>query len=114
MDAEDMDADMDAGMHGDVDADADVDADVNVMEGGRPSVAAVASAPVPGPAAVAEMVEMAVPELEPTGHAEVDAALDRLRLLSERPTGAHPDLYDGVHQRLQEVLAQIDHHDAGR
>lgn len=57
---------------------------------------------------------MAVPELEATGNLEVDAALERLRVLSERPTGAHPDLYDGVHQRLQEVLAQIDHQDAGR
>lgn len=57
---------------------------------------------------------MVVPELEATGHVEVDAALERLRVLSERPTGAHPDLYDGVHQRLQEVLAQIDHQDAGR
>jgi hypothetical protein len=55
-----------------------------------------------------------VPEPEPTGHAEVDAALDRLRELADRPTGAHPDLYDGVHQRLQEVLAQIDQQDAGR
>jgi hypothetical protein len=54
---------------------------------------------------------MAVPEFEPTGHAEVDAALDRLRELAERPTGAHPDLYDGVHQRLQDVLAQIDRQD---
>jgi hypothetical protein len=44
----------------------------------------------------------------------VDAAVDRLRELRERPTGAHPDLYDGVHQRLQEVLAQIDQQDAGR
>jgi hypothetical protein len=41
---------------------------------------------------------MAVPEPEPT----------------DRPTGAHPDLYDGVHQRLQQVLAQIDQQDAGR
>jgi len=57
---------------------------------------------------------MAVPEPEPTGHPEVDAALDRLRELADRPTGAHPDLYDGVHQRLQQVLAQIDQQDAGR
>lgn len=59
-------------------------------------------------------IAMVVPEPEPTGHADVDAAVERLRELSERPTSAHPDLYDGVHQRLQEVLAQIDHQDAGR
>jgi hypothetical protein len=52
--------------------------------------------------------EMVVPEVEPTGHPDVDAALDRLRELGEQPTGAHADLYDGVHQRLQDVLAQID------
>ena len=58
--------------------------------------------------------DTAVPEPEPTGHPEVDAALDRLRELADRPTGAHPDLYDGVHQRLQDVLAQIDRQDAER
>jgi hypothetical protein len=57
---------------------------------------------------------MAVPELEPTGHVDIDAALERLRELGERPTGGHPDLYDGVHQRLQNVLAQIDQQDAGQ
>ena len=55
----------------------------------------------------------AVPEPEPTGHPDVDAALDRLRELPERPTGAHPDLYDGIHQRLQEALAQIDQQGTG-
>jgi hypothetical protein len=57
---------------------------------------------------------IAVPELEPTGNAEVDAALDRLRELAERPPGTHPDLYDAVHQRLQDVLAQIDRQEPGR
>lgn len=52
--------------------------------------------------------EAALPELEPTGHAEVDAALMRLAELSQRPTGGHAELYDDVHQRLQDVLAQID------
>lgn len=58
--------------------------------------------------------EMVLPDLEPTGHADVDAALDRLRELPERPTGGHPELYDGVHQRLQDVLAQIDRQDQAR
>jgi hypothetical protein len=49
-----------------------------------------------------------VPEPQPTGNPEVDAALDRLRELGERSTGAHADLYDDVHQRLQTVLARID------
>ena len=52
--------------------------------------------------------EAALPELQPTGHAEVDAALTRLGELADRPTGGHAELYDDVHQRLQEVLAQLD------
>ncbi|MBS2964703.1 hypothetical protein KGA66_16720 [Actinocrinis puniceicyclus] len=54
----------------------------------------------------------AVPEPEPTGHPDVDAALERLRELPELQTGAHPELYDGIHQRLQDALAQIDRQDA--
>jgi hypothetical protein len=54
----------------------------------------------------------AVPEPEPTGHPDVDAALERLRELPERPTGAHPELYDDIHQRLQDALAQIERQDA--
>jgi hypothetical protein len=49
-----------------------------------------------------------VPEPEPTGHPGVDAALDRLRELADRPTGAHPELYDDVHRRLQDALAEIE------
>lgn len=58
-----------------------------------------------------------VPELEGTGNADVDAALERLRELSERPVRGHAELYDDVHQRLQDVLAEIDqrqHDPAGR
>ena len=54
------------------------------------------------------VAEAPLPELEPTGHAEVDAALMRLGELGERDTGSHAELYDDVHQRLQEVLAQLD------
>jgi hypothetical protein len=54
------------------------------------------------------VAEAALPQIEPTGHAEVDAALMRLTELAERPTSGHAELYDDVHQRLQEVLAQLD------
>jgi hypothetical protein len=53
-------------------------------------------------------VDSSVLEPEATGHAAVDAALEKLRELAERPTGAHPELYDDVHRRLQDVLAEID------
>jgi hypothetical protein len=48
-----------------------------------------------------------LPEPEPTGNEAVDAALDRLRELSSRPTEQHPELYDDVHQRLQAALADL-------
>jgi hypothetical protein len=48
-----------------------------------------------------------LPDIEPTGDATVDEALERLRELAERPTEQHPELYDGVHQRLQAALADL-------
>ena len=48
-----------------------------------------------------------LPEPEHTGNEAVDAALDRLRELSERPAAEHPELYDDVHQRLQAALADL-------
>ena len=48
-----------------------------------------------------------LPEPEPTGNEAVDAALDRLRELSDRPTDQHPELYDDVHQRLQAAMADL-------
>jgi hypothetical protein len=115
MDAED--ADFDAYVAEDaVDADAIDVVDDDAIEAERlpeESAGSVEARQSVGVAA-GEQVAMVVPEPEPTGHADVDAAVERLRELTERPTSAHPDLYDGVHQRLQEVLAQIDHQDAGR
>jgi hypothetical protein len=48
-----------------------------------------------------------LPEPVPTGNEAVDAALERLRELAERPTDQHPELYDEVHQRLQAALADL-------
>jgi hypothetical protein len=48
-----------------------------------------------------------LPELERTGNEAVDAAVDRLRELPDRPTDQHPELYDDVHQRLQAALADL-------
>jgi hypothetical protein len=48
-----------------------------------------------------------LPEREPTGNAAVDAALQLLGELAERPTEQHPELYDEVHQRLQAALADL-------
>ena len=48
-----------------------------------------------------------MPEVAHTGNETVDAALDRLRELPDRPTDQHPELYDDVHQRLQAALADL-------
>lgn len=43
-----------------------------------------------------------------TGHARVDAALDRLEDLRDRPAADHVEIYEDVHRRLQEALADPD------
>jgi hypothetical protein len=48
-----------------------------------------------------------LPAPEPTGNETVDAALERLRELADRPAAEHPELYDDVHQRLQAALADL-------
>ena len=94
--------------------DGSVEASAEPDESGEPEASGEAVVSARSGEEQGEFEPLAVPELEPTGHAAVDAALDRLRELGELPTGAHSDLYDGVHQRLQDALAQIDQQDAGR
>lgn len=50
----------------------------------------------------------AAPERPVTGNARVDAALSRLDDLSERPAADHVEIYEDVHRRLQEALADPD------
>ena len=69
------------------------------------------AAPLRGPEAVElpqAPADAGLPELEPTGNAEVDVALDRLHELADRPVGSHPDVYEDVHRRLQVVLGGLD------
>ncbi|WP_187438207.1 hypothetical protein [Actinomadura decatromicini] len=47
----------------------------------------------------------ALPAPEPTGEPRVDAALARLGELGGRPVSAHVEVFEDVHQRLQEILA---------
>lgn len=42
-----------------------------------------------------------------TGHAGVDAALARLGELPGLPVPAHVDVYEDIHRRLQETLADL-------
>lgn len=45
---------------------------------------------------------------EPTGVAAVDEALRPLSGLDALPTGAHVELFETVHRRLQDALADLD------
>ncbi len=44
-------------------------------------------------------------DFEQSGHAHVDAALDRLLELPGQPLSDHAEVYDDIHQRLRGILA---------
>ena len=45
---------------------------------------------------------------EPSGHSRVDAAIAGLDELAVLPTPGHADVYETVHRRLHEALADLD------
>ena len=45
---------------------------------------------------------------EPSGHPRVDAAIAGLDELTVLPTSEHADVYEDVHRRLHEALADLD------
>jgi hypothetical protein len=47
-------------------------------------------------------------EIEPTGVAAADAALERLRDVETAPLEEHVEIFDDVQQRLHEGLAELD------
>lgn len=55
----------------------------------------------------------AVPPPEPTGDERVDAALGRLAGLAGVPVSGHVEIFEDVHQRLQDVLTSVDQEAAG-
>ena len=52
--------------------------------------------------------EFALPVWEPTGQPQVDAALDLIAGLDADDLSAHAAVFDDVHQRLRQVLADLD------
>ncbi len=50
----------------------------------------------------------ALPEPEVTGDPRIDAATARLGDLAELPTSDHVAVYDDVHRRLQDALADAE------
>lgn len=55
-----------------------------------------------------EPVALELAVWEPTGESRVDAALDRLHDLDGLPTVDHVEVYEDVHRRLQEALADLE------
>lgn len=54
---------------------------------------------------VASQMLLIKPEVEPTGDARIDAALDRMRDVSQLPTSEHVEVFEEVHRRMQDLLA---------
>jgi len=52
--------------------------------------------------------EPPAPPVQPTGVPAADAAADRLGELEEAPLDEHVAIYEDVHRRLQEGLADLD------
>ncbi|MCW2824071.1 MAG: hypothetical protein JWQ91_988 [Aeromicrobium sp.] len=46
-----------------------------------------------------------LPAVEPTGHAQIDAALERLDRLADLEITSHPEEFDAIHGVLRESLA---------
>jgi len=74
-----------------------------VMGSGEEAENAASPGPQPDPG-------VTLPWVEPvrTGEPAVDRALDRLAELDERPVGEHVEVYDEVHQLLQDALSDLD------
>jgi len=47
------------------------------------------------------------PGVEATGDARVDAALERMQDVADLPTAEHVEVFDEVHRRLQDTLADF-------
>ena len=54
----------------------------------------------------ATQLHLIKPEVEPTGDARVDAALARLGDTADLPVAEQIEVFDEVHRRLQDALAQ--------
>ncbi|MGO9079499.1 MAG: hypothetical protein ACLQDY_10730 [Streptosporangiaceae bacterium] len=70
--------------------------------GRRPEPASPVSPGDPGAAGIGE----------PAGDARVGHALAELRELASTPVAGHPAIFERVHQRLRDVLGELDHRPA--
>lgn len=64
--------------------------------------------PPPGAGPAAPAPEALGVTVGATGHAEVDAAIERLADADALPTDAHIEVYEDVHRGLRDALAALD------
>lgn len=111
VDAADVDmADAHFGDHlpSDSDVDAELDAAIDAVNDGGESVRPVATAQSLPLAMSTRDAFIHAREIPATGDARVDAATARLSELVDLPTSDHAAVYDDVHRRLQDALADAD------
>jgi len=102
----DIDTDHHADGHSDIDANLDAAID-DVNDGGQ-SVRPVVTAESLPLAMSTRDAFLHARDVPVTGDARVDAATARLTELVDLPTSDHAAVYDDVHRRLQDALADAD------
>lgn len=102
------DIDTDDHSEGHSDIDADLDAAIDDVNDGGQSVRPVVTAESLPLAMSTRDAFLHARDVPVTGDARVDAATARLTELVDLPTSDHAAVYDDVHRRLQDALADAD------
>ena len=102
------DIDTDDHLDGHSDIDADLDAAIDDVNDGGQSVRSVVTAESLPLAMSTRDAFLHARDVPVTGDARVDAATARLTELVDLPTSDHAAVYDDVHRRLQDALADAD------
>lgn len=102
------DIDIDDHLDGHLDIDADLDAAIDDVSDGGQSVRPVVTAESLPLAMSTRDAFLHAHDVPVTGDARVDAATARLTELVDLPTSDHAAVYDDVHRRLQDALADAD------
>ena len=110
VDASDDEYGVEADGHSDFqsDIDSDLDAAIDEVNDGGASVRPVITAESLPLAMSTRDAFLHARDVPVTGDARVDAATARLSELVDLPTSDHAAVYDDVHRRLQDALADAD------